>query len=133
MKIKSEKGVSTIDITVSIIVITLLLSVIVALTININTNNNKVEIKSQALKYAISEIEKIKAQGWDATAESGYINDTAYYKDVTIEDAHSINETIEENIIKRATVEVSYKIGKNEETITLSAMLINPDSEFVIE
>lgn len=130
MNLRSEKGVSTIDITVSIIVITLLLSVIVALTLNINSNNNKVKIKSDALTYAVKEIEQIKATGWNVSNSEGYIDGTSYYKIIKIEDAHSINESIDENTIRRATVEVYYKIGKNDEKISLSAMLINPDADF---
>ena len=133
MNIRSEKGVSTIDITVSIIIITLMLSVIITLAININSNNNKVKIKSEALNYAINEIEQIKATGWDISTTEGYIDNTPYYKEITYEDGHSINESIKQDMIRRATVKVKYRIGNNDESISLSAILINPEADVASE
>ena len=154
MNIKSEKGISTIDITVAIIIITLLLSIVIALSIGINSNNNKIQIKSDATYYALDEIEKIKAEGWieipnDATLNdsgeyeppnngekeySGYIKDkdgkeTAFYKKVIVKDANKINENIPEKSLQKVTVIVSYKVGNEEEQVSLSTVLEYTQSE----
>lgn len=46
MKVKSENGITNIDITVSIILITLFVAIIATLMYNINSNSNSVERRS---------------------------------------------------------------------------------------
>ena len=151
MNIKSEKGISTIDITVAIIIITLLLSVVITLIVNINTNSNKINMKSDATNYALDEIEKIKAEGWIKTNEAtfneelkefefgeeyengkykGYIKDsenmeTPFYKTVKVKDASDISEEIEKDVLQKVTVVVSYRVGNQEENVSLSTVLEN--------
>ncbi len=141
MNIKSEKGISTIDITVSIIIITLLLSVVITLIVNINTNSNKINMKSDATYYALDEIEKIKAGSWitipsegkdennEYISSEGYITkdgkETAFYKTVKVEDASTINTDIEEDVLEKVTVTVSYRVGGQEESVSLSTVLEN--------
>ena len=61
MNIKSEKGITNIDIIVSIILITLFVAIIATLMYSINSNSKSVERRSEATNYAINTIEKIKA------------------------------------------------------------------------
>ena len=56
MKIKSEKGITNIDLTVSIILITLFVAIIATLMFTINTSSSSMERKTEATNYAINEI-----------------------------------------------------------------------------
>ena len=132
MNFRSEKGVTGIDITVSIIIITLFIGIIATLMFNINSSSGGIGRKSEATNYAITEIEKIKAQDFNTLnnkEESGYIEDTPYYKTIKIQDYKYLNnsnindEKIQEDILKKLTVEISYKTGKNIETVSLSTII----------
>ena len=138
MKIKSEKGITNIDITVSIILITLFVAIIATLMYNINSNSNSVERRSIATNYAINEIESLKAQNFDELEETVEPNEfedilenekpTGYAKKVTIIDYANLEEnkdddTIVPGLVKKVTVEISYKDGNTTQTIDLSTVI----------
>lgn len=138
MKIKSEKGITNIDITVSIILITLFVAIIATLMYNINANSGSVERRSIATNYAINEIESLKAQNFDDLEETGETNEfedilengktTGYAKKVTIIDYANLEEnkdddTIVPGLVKKVTVEISYKDGNTTQTIDLSTVI----------
>ena len=137
MKIKSEKGITNIDLTVSIILITLFVAIIATLMVTINTNSNSMERRTEATNYAINEIESLKAQDFaslvdtdEATNNFTNITDaegnaTGYSKKITIVDYANLpenqdNETIISGLVKKVTVEISYKDGDNTGTVDLS-------------
>lgn len=132
MKIKSEKGVTNIDITVSIILITLFVGIIAALMLNIHANSNAINKKAEATNYAINEIELVKAADFD-TAETlaveGNIGDTGYYKKITVTDYANLEENKNLNIIqglvKKVTVEISYREGSEIKTVDISTLITN--------
>lgn len=138
MKIKSEKGITNIDITVSIILITLFVAIIATLMYNINANSGSVERRSIATNYAINEIESLKAQNFDDLEETGETNEfedilengntTGYAKKITIIDYANLEEnkdddTIVPGLVKKVTVEISYKDGNTTQTIDLSTVI----------
>lgn len=138
MKIKSEKGITNIDITVSIILITLFVAIIATLMYNINANSGSVERRSIATNYAINEIESLKAQNFDELEETVEPNEfedilenekpTGYAKKVTIIDYANLEEnkdddTIVPGLVKKVTVEISYKDGNTTQTIDLSTVI----------
>ena len=61
MKIKNEKGFSGIDIIISVALFTIFMTLIGTLIVNINSNTLKQQKNSEALTYAVQEIENIKA------------------------------------------------------------------------
>ena len=138
MKIKSEKGITNIDITVSIILITLFVAIIATLMYNINANSGSVERRSIATNYAINEIESLKAQNFDELEETVEPNEfedilenekpTGYAKKVTIIDYANLEEnkdddTIVPGLVKKVTVEISYKDGNTTQTVDLSTVI----------
>lgn len=138
MKIKSEKGITNIDITVSIILITLFVAIIATLMYNINANSGSVERRSIATNYAINEIESLKAQNFDDLEETGEANEfedilengktTGYAKKITIIDYANLEEnkdddTIVPGLVKKVTVEISYKDGNTTQTVDLSTVI----------
>lgn len=140
MKIKSEKGISNIDLTVSIILITLFVTIIATLMYSISVSSNSMERKTEATNYAINEIEKLKAQDFtslqdtdEETNDFTNITDnegkpTGYAKKITIIDYANLpenqdDETILSGLVKKVTVEISYKEGDQIETVDLSTVI----------
>lgn len=138
MHIKEQKGLAAIDIAISVIIVTIFIAIIGNLIVNINLNNKATERKTIATSYAVQEIENIKAKGIleyiDKGINEAYIveedimkdgNFTGYHKKVIIKDYVLIKQdnTKEPNIVKEASVEISYKVGKEEKTIILSTYI----------
>lgn len=138
MFIREEKGITGIDIAISIIVITIFIAMIANLIMNINLNSKDTERKTIAISYAIQEIERIKSQGYiDSYENKGIdaedviqendINDnnkkfTGYHKKILVKDYKLIqnDSTKQENLVKEITVEISYKLGNKDKTVSLS-------------
>ena len=135
MDIKSQKGITTIDVTISIIIITLFVALIATLMYMIRSNSNTIERKAEATNYAINTIEEIKAANFEEAenlAGEGNIGDTGYYKKVTITDYADLPEnqgdsTILPGLVKKVTVEISYQNGNTTETVDLSTVITKND------
>lgn len=130
MNLKSEKGVTGIDITISIIIIALFIGLIVSLMYGIKQSSKDIERKTQATNYAISEIEKLKAEDFETLEDkqtSGYIENTPYYKTIKVVDYADLEENLgedkERGLVKKVTVEISYKSGKEDKKVELSTVL----------
>ncbi len=137
MLIKEEKGLTGIDIAISLIIITIFISTIANLIANVNLNSKSMERKSIATSYAVQEIEKIKAQGYKTDYDDkGIIEEqvvkeediyknsefTGYHKTVTIKDYVLIvnDSTKQKNVVKQITANISYKLGKENQNVTIS-------------
>ena len=130
MNFKSEKGATGIDITIAIIIIGLFIGLIVSLMYGINKSSKDIERKTEATNYAISEIEKLKAEDFDTLESkqtSGYIDGTPYYKTIKVVDYADLEENQgedkERGVVKKVTVEISYKSGKEDKKVELSTVL----------
>ena len=135
MKIKSEKGITGIDITVSILVITIFISLIGVLIFNIDSQSKSIERRTEAAYQAVNLIEELKGmtiEELEALSEdekNGYIEGTSYTKQIEIVDYKDLTEenqnddTIQSGILKKVTVTVLYKDGADTEEISLSAIV----------
>ena len=130
MNIRSEKGITNIDITVSIILITIFVTIIGTLAYSINSNTMAMEKRTEAINYAINEIEKLKATNIDeleAMEVSENIGSTGYYKKITVTDYADFEKNqgkgIVRNLVKQVKVEISYMQGKETKTIDLSTLI----------
>lgn len=141
MKLKSQRGVTGIDITISVILITILISLITILTYNIQKNSQDVERKTEATSYAVEVLEKVKSEGFeilpqagvsnkidDERFKDGYIvdangNPTGFYQEVRVEDYSELQEGKVADLLKRVTVTITYKSGKDTKTVELSALM----------
>ena len=135
MKIKSEKGITGIDITVSILVITIFISLIGVLIFNIDSQSKSIERRTEAAYQAVNLIEELKGmtiEELEALSEdekNGYIDGTSYTKKIEIVDYKDLTEenqnddTIQSGILKKVTVTVLYKDGADTEEISLSAIV----------
>ena len=139
MKIKSEKGITGIDITLSVILIAIFIGILATLSLNIQNNSKQASINAEALNYAISIIEEVKFLDFSdlptagnnkiAGLEDGYIEDdegksTPYYRTVTVQDYTELEgkSDLKPEVVKRVTVEISYKYKNKIKTITLSTI-----------
>lgn len=141
MSIKEENGLAGIDIAVSVIVITIFISMISNLIVNINLNSKNTERKNIATSYVVQEMEKIKAQGYidsydnkgiekqDVIEEYDIVDSTGnfsgYHKKIYIEDYVLIKNdtTKQKNLVKKITVEISYKLGNEDKNISISTYI----------
>lgn len=108
MKIKDNKGITGIDITISIVILALFISLITSMFYNVSTIGKSVSRKSEAVYIAIQVIEATKQIGYN-NLPKGYIEE-ADLKNITSEEAEVANTTItlenlntllgEENAIK---------------------------------
>lgn len=141
MIIKEEKGITGIDIAISIILITIFISLIGNLIVNINMNSKNTQRKSIATSYAVQEIEKSKSLGYmqdydnkgiskkdvireeDIYEKSGDF--TGYHKTIFIEDYVLLNNdaTKINNLVKKITVEISYKLGNKVQNVDISTFV----------
>ena len=148
MRIKEQKGVTTVDIVISVLMITIFITIIGNMINSINLNSIKTERKSTAMSYAVREIEKIKGQGYldyydgQGITEKEILKDdqnelqdidiyeneefTGYHKTINIEDYVFIagDETKEQDVLKKITVEISYKLSGKTQTVSLSAYIV---------
>ena len=131
MNIKSEKGITNIDIIISIILITLFVAIIATLMYSINSNSKAVERRSEATNYAINAIETIKASAFDDLdnlAGESDIENTGYHQKITITDYAELGDNINDDtivpgLVKKVTVEISYRDGNTTETVDLSTVI----------
>ena len=125
MNWKNEKGITTIDITVSIILITLFVALIAVLIYNVNKNSDSMERRAEATNYVINAIAEIKTTNFDNLQNSEQnIGDTGYYEKITVIDYVDLKKEdfIMSGLVKKVTVEVSYKDGDTTQTVDLSTI-----------
>lgn len=126
---KSEKGYTGVDIAISIVVLFIFVSLIATLSYNFNSTSRAIQLKAQATAMAVSEIETIK----NKTIEDIQTEDTTYrqttqiqegfYRTITVQDYHDIDESKIPGLVKKITVQIQYKFKKEIETIELSTII----------
>lgn len=139
---KKETGFTGIDIVISIFVLTIFVAVIGNLIVLTNLNNKNIENNDKAMKYAIQEIEKIKAGGYQEIYDGKGIDAkenlleedinenekfTGYHKSVFIEDYVFIKQDTEKkaDIVKQITVEISYRLENKKQVVQLSTYVVS--------
>lgn len=133
MKIKDNKGVTGIDITISIIIISVFMGLTATLLYNINYNSKKLERKNQASLLAIQQMEKIKNLSFEDIT-----NETINRQDIIIvSDGYTIENTVQDyaemegnedaisGLVKYVKVVVSYKLENKLQTVELATSIKN--------
>ena len=121
MKIKEEKGITGIDITIAILVITLFVSLLITLFYNLNANSTTIQRKTEATHIAIKVIEGIKANGFSNYQSYGSAveyadNKKKEYDDGTYEivDQGSVEENSAADKAGLKSGDISNRLFKNE-------------------
>ena len=142
MLFKDEKGITGIDISVSIVIISIFIVIVAVLIGNIRQTQNQILRQSEAISYAIDGIEEIKRDGYITEYDQqGIGQETILIKDgqeqnieikddgnkysgfnqiVKIKDYSVEKPGKSPNLIKKLTVEISYKEKGSPQTISLS-------------
>lgn len=149
MKIKEEKGITGIDITISIVLIAIFIGLTTTLTYQINKTSVKINRRTEAMTYAVETVETIKSYGFEIMPQvgnnkidtstdevlaekvaDGYIKvdgeETPFYREVSVLDYTELkeeNSTKQKEVLKKVTVTISYKVGKEEENVQLSILV----------
>jgi len=144
MKLKNNKGITGIDITISALIFIVFVSMIATLFFNLSSSANRLERKSTATNIAIEVIEALKVtdlslldptnEGNSMTLEnlneytSKNINVPNGYT-VTISIEIPVKEGIEESemrgFARKVTVDVSYQANKKTENVKISTLVKN--------
>ena len=135
---RNEKGYTVIDIAISIAVIFIFISVLSMLFYEFNSSSTEIERKTQATYLAINEIEQIKNDGYEkygtlSKADGNNIvcsnqevdGKEGYYKTIEVIDYTDLegNQDKEKNIVKKATVKISYMFNAKEQSVEISTIL----------
>ena len=112
--LKSKKGFTAVDISISIIAIILFTSTILSLMYNVRMENLRMQDKLLATIYLTETLENIGIAEYEdvTTDNTEIIPDIPDTFNIKINvDKVSDTDTTKEDIIKKATVTISYKIG----------------------
>ena len=144
MKIRSEKGFTGVDISVSVIILFIFVTVIAILIYQVSSTSKEIKIKSDATYIAINEIEQVKNNGINAylgiNENSGPILDNievqeGFYETITVLDYKDVKlkedqengtneaQNIQEDIVKKVTVKISYMFKGDEQSVELATIL----------
>ena len=138
MNLRSEKGFTGIDIAVSVVIIFIFISIIASLIYGVNSKSKEIELKTEATYIAINEIEQIKNDGYEKYGTLGRANETnivctneevegeeGYYKTIEVIDYTDLEgkQDKQKNIVKKATVKISYMFKAKEQSVELSTIL----------
>lgn len=138
MNLRSEKGFTGIDIAVSVVIIFIFISIIASLIYGVNSKSREIELKTEATYIAIDEIEQIKNDGYEkygtlSKADGNNIvcsnqeveGKEGYYKTIEVIDYTDLegNQDKEKNIVKKATVKISYMFNAKEQSVEISTIL----------
>ncbi len=129
MKIKSEKGFTTIDIAITVIVVFIFISLIAFLLYSYNSYAKDIELKAKATEIAIQEIEKMKNKTIEdlESENKNYRNaqeiTPGFTREIIVQDYHDMNSAKISGIVKKVTVQVKYKFKKDTEVVSLSTVI----------
>lgn len=146
MKIRNNKGITGVDITISVIILAIFISLIANMFYNVSQIGNSVSRKSEATYVAVKVIEATKQVEYDELP-TGETDDTTaitleelnaflaeenkivlkngYGVDIKVENYRKIKgETELKDIIKRVTVTVKYNEKGKEQKVELSTVVV---------
>lgn len=138
--VRSERGVTGVDIAISVIIIFIFVSIVSVLISRTNSRAREVELKTEALDIAITEIRNVEVQGFEeyetlnksSTLDkngNSLVNQATgvqgYYKTISVLDYTDIegNESEIPNLVKKVTVTISYQFKGETQSIELSTIL----------
>ena len=130
MEMKSEKGYTGIDIAISVVVLFIFVSLIAILSYNFNSSSKEIELKSKATAIAVSEIEMMKnktLEDIEKEIDTSYRETTeieeGFFRTITVQDYHDIDETKIPGLVKKITVQVQYKFKGKIQDVELSTIV----------
>lgn len=149
MNIKSNNGITGVDITISIVILGLFISLITSMFYNVSVIGKTVNRKADAVYLAVQVIEAAKQIGYNEIP-TGETDETSIYtleeinekleeeNKITLKNGYSVSILVEnyrkiksdtalEDILKRVTVTVNYKEQDKEKSVELSTVIVNEE------
>ena len=139
MKIKSESGVTGIDISVAIIIILLFVGLITTLIYNYTQNSKEIERKSTATYMIIDILEYAKNSGYDTINQEtmdNYINNqngndkfnkSGYQVSCDVKTSNDLFGADAEDVMKKVTAKVQYSVNGKEQALDIFTIIKNPN------
>lgn len=136
MNIKSQKGITGIDISIAVIIILLFMGLIATLIYNYTQNSSEVKRKSNATYIIIDVLEYAKNLNYSELNEENinnyqknkFLNDKkyeGYLVETKVEDCSEIFGENSEDVFKKVTVTVKYQVKKNENKLQIYTIIKN--------
>ena len=149
MKIKNNKGITGVDVTIAVVILAMFVTLITNMFYNVSQIGVTINRKAEATYIAVQTIEAIKQAKYD-DLPTGETDDTTlmtidekesfleenninlkngYSVDIKIENYKKIkeDETLQD-ILKRVTVTVKYKEKTKDKKVELSTVILNEDN-----
>ena len=126
MKLRSNKGITGIDLAIAIIALATFTGLIITLMSNIHRNSIDIQKNANAMAYATIVLEKVDEKAFEEI-NADFVNTLKDSGEVEISSDYIINfstEVLEENLIKKVGVKVSYDINGEQRTITINKLKI---------
>lgn len=125
MDVKNEKGYTGIDIAIAVVVLFIFVSMMAVLSYKINSIAKETDLKAEATAIAIEEIEKLKNKTFveisqePQTMLQEVVGKEGFYKSIKIEDYSQIAQNKIPDLVKQATVIISYKFKNQDQKVEL--------------
>ena len=129
---KTNGGFTGIDIVISLGIITITLLILASMYINTYVANIEIERRTQAINYASQIFEKISEYYYGDITNEKFIVATNVYGNqeivgIEIPNGYTVDVSVENyktdeatDVVKNVIVEISYKVGDKDNTLTLS-------------
>lgn len=125
-KLLDNKGITGIDLTIAIIVLSIFAGLIVTLMSNIYINSIEIQKSANAMAYATIVLEKVDEKSFNEIDEN-FVNTLINNGEIDIDSSYTINfstEVIEENLLKKVVVNVSYDVNGVQRLIKINKLKI---------
>ena len=125
-KFLNNKGVTGIDITISIVILSIFAGPIISLMSSIYKNSIEIQKGANAMAYATIVLEKVDEKAFNEIDEN-FVNTLINNKEIAIDSNYTINfstEILEENLLKKAIVKVSYDINGEQKSLIINKLKI---------
>lgn len=127
-KFLNDKGVTGIDVTISIIVLTIFAGLIINLMSSIYKNSIEIQKGANAMAYATIVLEKVDEKAFDEI-DDNFVNTLTKEEnpEIAIDPNYAISfstENLEEDLLKKVRVEVSYEISGEAKSLIIYKLKI---------
>lgn len=128
-KILENKGITGIDLSISIIVFTIFSGLIISLMTNIYANSIEIQKSANAMAYATIVLEKVDEKAYEEI-DNAFATNLVNTGEVKIDDGYTINFRTSypredlKDLVKQATVEVSYNVNGKSKSLVINKLKI---------
>ena len=122
---KSEKGFTGVDIAISVVILMVFVTVITSMFYNLTVASSRIERKTEATSIAIKTIETMKILEFDKLTEGMDLEDinNLISDKIEVPNGYTVTVGVDNStypdVIKIISVQVDYKLGKQDETINI--------------